>query len=71
MSNDWKPTYNAPEGVLVHTMFEDKHGKQVERVLKRIGTHWYVPDGSVYVYDRPTHYKDLGPIKLIEGGNGA
>jgi hypothetical protein len=52
----WQPIATAPERVVVRTKIDDEHGPRNDQKLKRIGGLWYVPDGSMYVYYRPTHW---------------
>lgn len=47
-----------PDGVVVMTKIDTwKEGKRNEQPLKRQGTLWFLPDGSMYVYYTPTHWK--------------
>lgn len=46
-----------PDGVIVETKIDDVDGVRNEQRLKRIGNLWFVPDGSIYVYYAPTHWK--------------
>jgi len=60
--SDWIPiTSTEPaSGVVVMTKIHDERGPRNEQKLKRLsngGNLWFVPDGSVYVYYTPTHYK--------------
>lgn len=45
------------EGVLVLTKIDDEGGVRNEAWLKRSGRLWFVPDGSMYVYYTPTHWR--------------
>lgn len=56
MDGEWRPAGEAPEGVVVTTKIDDRHGARNETRLKRQGRMWFVPDGSMYVYYTPTHY---------------
>lgn len=47
------------EGVLVETKISDFQGERNRGALKRIGRLWFVPDGSIYVYYEPTHWRSL------------
>jgi hypothetical protein len=47
----------APEGVIVETMISDERGTRNVANLKRIGRLWFLPDGSMYVYYAPTHWR--------------
>ena len=57
--SDWKDTSNAPEGVVVWTKIDDVNGVRNETKLKRQKNLWFLPDGSMYVYYRPTHWKPV------------
>lgn len=54
---DWKPTSEAPEGIVVETKIDDREGVRNVQTLKRRGRLWFVPDGSTYVYYTPTHWR--------------
>lgn len=45
------------EGKTVHTKIDDAGGPRNEQELKRRGNLWFLPDESMYVYYRPTHWK--------------
>lgn len=47
----------APEGEVVETAIIDEHGHRDKRDLVRRGRLWFVPDESMYVYYRPTHWR--------------
>lgn len=57
----WKATKDVlpEEGVPVETMIADEHGVRNEAVLKHRGGLWFIPDGSMYVYYYPTHWKAI------------
>lgn len=57
MSRDWRPTDTAPEGVVVMTKIHDNAGERNVQPLKRVGNLWFFPDGSMYVYYVPTHWR--------------
>ena len=57
MSEAWQPIETAPEGESVLTKIDDIHGERNVQTLKRSGRLWFVPDGSMYVYYSPTHWK--------------
>lgn len=56
---DWLPiTQGQPlDGVVVDTKIDDEKGSRNEQPLKRRGNLWFVEDGSMYVYYRPTHWR--------------
>lgn len=52
--------HQLPEnGVVVKTKIDDQKGVRNEQNLKRSGNLWFFPDGSMYVYYTPTHWKQL------------
>lgn len=57
MQIEWRTIESAPDGVTVDTKIDDAKGCRNEAPLKRQGQLWYFPDGSMYVYYRPTHWK--------------
>ncbi len=48
-----------PDGAVVTTKIDDKDGIRNEQRLKRQGRLWFFPDGSMYVYYKPTHWKEI------------
>lgn len=48
-----------PDGVIVDTKIDDHEGARNHQTLKRRGGLWFVPDGSMYVYYTPTHWRYL------------
>lgn len=54
---DWQPRATAPEHQVVQTKIDDEHGERNVQLLKRDGGLWFVPDGSMYVYYTPTHWR--------------
>jgi len=69
----WLDISTAPEGVEVMTKIDDQHGERnVQSLVKRTRIpgetrpmFWY-PDGSMYVYYEPTHWRPLAD--KAEGG---
>ena len=45
------------DGLVVNTKIDDDKGVRNEQPLMRIGNLWFYPDGSMYVYYRPTHWQ--------------
>jgi hypothetical protein len=45
------------EGVVVETKIDDGKGCRNEAKLKRHRGLWFFPDGSMYVYYTPTHWR--------------
>lgn len=60
-SEQWiKLTDNKPtEWVVVKTKIDDEFGVRNEQELKYGNYLWWIPDGSMYVYYTPTHWKPL------------
>ena len=46
-------------GVVVLTKIDDQQGVRNEQPLKRDGRLWFLPDGSMYVYYTPTHWRPM------------
>lgn len=46
-----------PVGVVVETKVDDADGIRNIQKLKRNGNLWWHPDGSMYVYYTPTHWR--------------
>lgn len=46
-----------PDGAVVQTKIDDGNGCRNEQDLKRQGRLWFFPDGSMYVYYVPTHWR--------------
>jgi len=63
---DWQDISTAPEGVEIMTKIDDQLGERnVQSLIKRTRIpgqtrpmFWY-PDGSMYVYYTPTHWRAL------------
>jgi hypothetical protein len=60
----WTAIQNAlpPDGVVVDTKIDDGGGERNHQTLKRSGRLWFVPDGSMYVYYTPTHWRSIPVI---------
>jgi hypothetical protein len=48
-----------PEREVVQTKIDDSDGIRNEDALKFMSNLWWFPDGSMYVYYRPTHWRPL------------
>lgn len=51
-----------PVGEIVETKIDDENGVRNESQLKRISANsklWHLPDGSMYVYYTPTHWRKI------------
>ena len=46
-----------PDGVIVTTKISDDHGERNVQELKRHGNLWFIPDGLMYIYYTPTHWR--------------
>lgn len=44
-------------GVVVETKIDDFGGVRNVQLLKRNGRLWFFPDGRMYVYYEPTHWR--------------
>jgi hypothetical protein len=55
----WRRVADAwpPNGMVVDTKIDDEQGTRNEQPLRRDGLLWFVPDGSMYVYYKPTHWR--------------
>lgn len=47
------------ENKVVDTKIHDAQGCRNEAKLKRLNRFWFFPDGSMYVYYTPTHWKEI------------
>lgn len=45
------------DGSIVETKIDDENGERNQQDLKKDGNLWFVPDDSMYVYYRPTHWR--------------
>lgn len=48
-------------GVVVETKVDDECGARNVAKLKRQDRLWFMPDGSMYVYYTPTHWRPTSP----------
>lgn len=55
---EWRPITTAPEGVTVQTKVDDARGIRNIQPLRRSGGLWFFPDGKMYVYYEPTHWRE-------------
>lgn len=63
---EWQPIETAPEGVEILTKIDDAHGERnIASLVKKTRypgktrPMFWIPDGSMYVYYTPTHWKPL------------
>lgn len=47
------------DGVIVETKIDDVDGVRNVQSLKRQGRLWFLPDGHMYVYYSPTHWRHV------------
>jgi hypothetical protein len=52
----WHEIKLAPPDEVVWTKIDDDEGERNVTKLKRRGNLWFLPDDSMYVYYRPTHW---------------
>lgn len=59
MRREWiKTSFKLPpEETVVETKMDDGRGIRNVQKLKRRGRLWLFPDGSMYVYYTPTHWR--------------
>lgn len=57
MGEHWNTIDTAPAEEVVLTKIDDDDGVRNVQALKRSGRLWFVPDGSMYVYYTPTHWR--------------
>ncbi len=61
----WQPIETAPLDKIVETKIDDGHGERNVQKLKRYQrtpetrSLWFMPDGSMYVYYTPTHWRPI------------
>ena len=55
----WQPIETAPNKITVRTKIDDSNGVRNEQNLRRDGSLWWLPDGSMYIYYRPTHWREV------------
>jgi len=55
----WQPISTAPENKPVMTKIDDERGVRNETLLMRRKHLWWYPDGSMYVYYTPTHWRQV------------
>lgn len=48
---------SPPKNMVVKTKIDDANGVRNEQELKWDGKFWWLPDGSMYVYYTPTHWR--------------
>jgi hypothetical protein len=64
---EWRRIDSAPNDVTIETKIDDGHGIRNQQSLKLVGGRlWFYPDGSMYVYYTPTHWRPLS-LNLPKG----
>lgn len=62
---NWKNIDSAPLGVVVDTIIWDANGARNHQPMKAsqrdpdCRVMWWIPDGSMYVYYTPTHWREM------------
>lgn len=56
---DWHTIETAPRARTVMTKIDYGMGARNEQALYLSDNLWFVPDGSMYVYYSPTHWREL------------
>lgn len=58
---DWFPCVDLlpPDGKVVETKIDDENGVRNVQPLQRRGNLWWTHDGVMYVYYRPTHWREV------------
>jgi len=58
---EWENTFDnpPPQGLVVETKISDGKGERNQADLKLVNGLWFFPDGSMYVYYTPTHWREL------------
>lgn len=59
MENTWTKIADIlpQEGRVYETKIDDEKGERNIQDLKRVGNLWFYPDGTMYVYYTPTHFR--------------
>lgn len=65
----WNTIESAPSGRLVMTKIEDANGSRNEQPMTQSGSLWFA--GEMYVYYRPTHWRELTDIEKLRIKNDA
>ena len=65
--DDWNDArvIAPPEGLVVDTKIDDGKGVRNKQPLKRRGSLWFFPDGLMYVYYRPTHWREIEGVDKL------
>ena len=49
------------DGKVAETKIHDQRGQRNYQRLKRMGRLWFLPNGGIYVYYTPTHWRPTPP----------
>jgi hypothetical protein len=60
------PEATSPEGAIVETKIDDTLGVRNVTRLRRQGSLFYFPDGGMYVYYVPTHWREISAAELAK-----
>lgn len=66
-AEQWEPIHTAPEGIEIMTKIDDARGVRNVQSLKRCGGLFFFPDGSMYIYYTPTHWRHLTAAERAGG----
>ena len=68
--SEWKRTLDIlpPEHLVVETKIDDGKFIRNEQRLKRYRNLWFSPDGSMYVYYTPTHWREMREKSNVNDG---
>ncbi len=66
--SEWQNLHDhqAPENVELDTKIDNEAGCRNDQTLMRRGNLWWYPDGSMYVYYTPTHWRLPSKAKQAE-----
>ena len=64
---DWQTIDTAPEGQKVETKIHDELGVRNQWTLVLRDGRWFFPDGNMYVYYTPTHWRPVMPKAASHG----
>lgn len=63
----WRPIETCPVNEVVMTKIDDARGCRNEQELRLQNGLWWIPDGSMYVYYCPTHWKPIQTKEPVQG----
>lgn len=67
MEKEWISVRESlpPENVIVQTKIHDSRGCRNQGRLYRYKNLWFLPDGSMYVYYTPTHWRPVLELEEV------